>query len=204
MRRLTALATVALLFAVAACTGDGGGDGDNTESPNAEATTGPPEPTAPAALALEPPAGFTAAEGEDREVLLTEDHVSHLFYVAGSEGGQDKITVTSYLLSEGADTSTYDIQAGMVTDYFSKLGSTVSLDNFHPTLVHRNEGIYRYGEKTVGDVEVKWRDYFVFADRYLINITCQWDAHYAQVEAACADLTASFPYPEEWTAAKAA
>ncbi|WP_205325842.1 hypothetical protein [Glycomyces sp. YM15] len=202
MRRLTALATMALLFAVAACTGDGGGE--DPETPIGDATTGAAAPTAPVELAIEPPPGFTATSGEDREILFTEEHVSYVFYVAGAEGGQDKITVTSYLLSEGADTSTYDIQAGMVTDYFSKLGSTVSLNNFHATLVHRHHGIYRYGEKVIGDVEVKWRDFFLFADRGLINISCQWDAHYSQVEAACADLTASFPYPEEWTAAGAA
>ncbi|MFG3343180.1 hypothetical protein [Glycomyces sp. NPDC048151] len=202
MRRLTALATLALLFAVAACT-EGGGD-DPTETPSGDASSGAPEPTAPVELALEPPSGFTAASGEDRAVLLAEEHVSYVFYVAGAEGGKDKITVTSYLLSEGADTSTYDLQAGIVTDYFSKLGSTVSLDNFHPALVHREEGIYRYGETTLDGVEVKWRDYFIFADRYLINITCQWDAYYAQVETACAGLTESFPYPEAWAAAETA
>jgi hypothetical protein len=197
MRRLTALAAAVLLFA-AGCTGDEGGGNDD---PTGEASSGAPEPTAPVELALEPPTGFTAASGEDRPILFTEEHLSYVFYVAGSEGGQDKITVTSYLLSEGADTSTYEIQSGLVTDYFSQLGSTVSLDNFHPTLVHRHEGIYRYGETTVDAVEVKWRDYFLFADRYLINITCQWDAHYAQVEAACAEITQSFPYPEAWITA---
>lgn len=197
MRRLTVLVAAVLLFA-AGCTSD---DEGGTETPTGETSTGTPQPTAPVELAVEPPTGFTAASDDDREILFTEDHVSHVFYVAGAEGGHDKITVTSYLLSEGADTSTYDIQSGLVTDYFSKLGSTVSLNNFHPTLVHRHEGIYRYGERAVDGGEVKWRDYFLFADRYLINISCQWDAHYAQVEAACTEVTETFPYPEAWETA---
>jgi len=196
MRRLTALATLVLLFA-AGCTGseDPGGD------PSSEKSTGTPAPTAPLELTLEPPTGFTAASGQDREILFSDEHVSYVFYVAGDEDSLDKITVTSYLLSEGADTSTYDIQSGLVTDYFSQLGSTVSLDNFYPTIVHRQDGIYRYGEKDADGVEVKWRDYFLFSGPYLVNVTCQWDAHFAQIESACAEFTQSFPFPEEFAAA---
>jgi hypothetical protein len=202
MRRLTALAALVLLFA-AGCTGDDGGDGEETSGAESE-SSGPPAPTSPLALTLEPPAGFTAAEGEDRQVLFAENHVSYVFYVAGAEGGQDKITVTSYLLPEGTDTSTYDTQANLVTDYFQQLDQVISLDNYYPTLVHRQDGIYRYGEKVVDGVELKWQDHFVFAGPYLINITCQWDTHYPAIDAGCAAMTSSFPFPEEWAAAKTA
>jgi hypothetical protein len=200
MRRLTALATLVLLFA-AGCTGEEPGTEETPsgeESSSAEAA-----PTAPLELALEPPTGFTAAAGEDREILFAENHVSYVFYVAGAEGGLDKIIVSSYLLPQGTDTASYDSQAGIVTDYFKQLNSIISLDNFYPTIVHRYDGIYRYGEKEVNGVELKWQDHFVFAGPYLINITCQWDAHYSAIDSACAELTSSFPYPEEWAAASA-
>lgn len=201
MRRLTALATLVLLFA-AGCTGDE--EPGTEDTPTGEESSGAPAPTAPLELSLEPPTGFTAAAGEDRETLFAEEHFSHVFYVAGAEGGLDKIIVSSYLLPEGTDTSSYDAQAGIVTDYFKQLNSTISLDNFYPTIVHRQDGIYRYGEKDVDGVELKWQDHFVFAGPYLINITCQWDAHYAQIDAACAEVTSSFPFPAEWAAAAAA
>lgn len=199
MRRLTALATLVLLFA-AGCTG---ADPDTEETPSGEETSGAPVPTVPLELSLEAPTGFTAVAGEDREILFAEDHFSYVFYVAGAEGGLDKLIVSSYLLPQGTDTSTYDSQAGIVTDYFKQLNSIISLDNFYPTIVHRYDGIYRYGEKEVDGVELKWQDHFVFAGQYLINITCQWDAHYPAVDTACADLTSSFPYPEDWAAASA-
>jgi hypothetical protein len=201
MRRLTALATLALLFAVAACTGDGGNDDDKGQ----ESSEGPAAPTAPLELTIEPPTGFTAdTTGADREIFFSENHKTYTFFVAGAEGGMDRIMVTSYLLNEGVDASTYESQATLTTDYFKQLDQLTSIDNFYPTLVHRQEGIYRYGEKVINEVEIKWQDHFVFAGPYLINITCMWDAHFAQVEAGCAELTASFPFPEEWNAAKAA
>lgn len=203
MRRLTALATLVLLFAAAACTGDGGNGDDPTGQ--GDSSSEAPAPTAPLELTLTPPNGFTAdTTGADREIFFSEDHVTYTFFVAGAEGGLDRIMVTSYLLNADADTSKYESQAGLVTDYFKQLDQAISLDNFYPTLVHREDGIYRYGEKVINQVEVKWQDHFVFAGQYLINITCMWDSHYAQVNTACGELTSSFPFPEEWTAASAA
>lgn len=202
MRRLTALATLVLLFAAAACTGDGGGDDPTGQG---DSSSEAPAPTAPLELTLTPPNGFTAdTTGADREIFFSDDHVTYTFFVAGAEGGLDRIMVTSYLLNPDADTSKYESQAGLVTDYFKQLDQAISLDNFYPTLVHREDGIYRYGEKVINEVEVKWQDHFVFAGQYLINITCMWDSHYGQVNTACGELTASFPFPEEWTAASAA
>lgn len=203
MRRLTALATLVLLFA-AGCTEGGTVDDGGGDTTAAEESTGPAAPTEPVGLALDPPTGFSAASGEDREVLFAENHVSQVFYVAGAEGGLDKIVVTSYLLSESVDTSSYDSQATIVTDYFKKLDSVISLNNFYPTVVHRQEGIFRYGEKDIDGVEVKWQDHFVFAGPYLVNITCQWDAYYAQIQSACGQVTETFPFPEDWTALAAA
>lgn len=196
MRRLTALATLVLLFAVAACTGE---DPDNGGSPTGGESSSP-APTEPLALTIEPPAGFTAVEGEDRDVLFAEAHNTYTFSVAGAEGGMDKIVVTSYLLTEGANTASYDSQAGLVTDYFKTLDQLTSLDNFYPTIVHRQDGVYRFGKKDIGGVEVEWQDHFVFAGQYMINISCMWDTHYAQIDAGCAEMTAGFPFPEEWTA----
>ncbi|RRR96454.1 hypothetical protein [Glycomyces terrestris] len=199
MRRLTALAALVLLFAAGCTTGDDPGNGEDPGTTESEA---PPAPTAPVELTLTPPAGFTAdTTGADREVLFTDQHVTYTFWVAGAEGGFDRIQVTSYLLSEGADTSTYDAQANLVTDYFGKLNQLISLDNYYPTIMHRQDGIYRYGEVVVDGVEVKWQDHFVFAGQYLINVTCSWDAHYAQVDAACGEVTSTFPFPEDFTAA---
>lgn len=202
MRRLTALATLVLLFAVAACTGDGGTGEDPTgEDSSSEA----PAPTAPLELTLTPPTGFTAdTASTDRDVLFADEHVTYTFFVAGAEGGLDRIMVTSYLLNPDSDTSTYEGQAGLVTDYFKQLDQVISLDNFYPTLVHREDGIYRYGEKVINEVEVKWQDHFVFSGQYLINVTCMWDSHYAQVDTACGEMTSTFPFPEEWAAASEA
>jgi hypothetical protein len=199
MRRLTALAALVLLFAAGCTTGDDPGTGDDTGT---DESTAPAAPTAPVELTLTAPAGFTLdGSGADRDVLFADDHLTYTFYVAGAEGGFDRIQVTSYLLSEGADTSSYDAQANQVTDYFGKLNQLISLDNYYPTIVHREDGIYRYGEVVVDGIEVKWQDHFVFAGQYLINITCSWDAHYAQVDAACGEMTSTFPFPEDFTAA---
>ncbi|PRY59066.1 hypothetical protein [Glycomyces artemisiae] len=200
MRRLTALAALVLLFA-AGCTGSD--DPGTGEDPGGDESTAPPAPTAPLELTLEAPAGFTAAEGEDREVLFANDHFTYTFYVAGAEGGYDRIQVTSYLLSEGADTSSYDAQANLVTDYFGKLNQDISLDNYYPTVVHRHDGVYRFGSVDIDGVTVKWQDHFVFAGQYLIDITCSWDAAFAQVDAACGEMTSSFPFPEDFTATAA-
>lgn len=201
MRRLTALAAV-VLVAVAGCAGSGDEPGE-TASDTPDAVTEPaPSPTAheavaePFQLELQPPSGFSAAEGE-RDALVADEHVTYNFTLTGAHA-DSRLIVTTYLLPEGTATDGYDAQAAAIVAYDDVRGNTISHGKHSPTIIGGYTGVYRFAKLEIGGEEVSQQNHYLFAGRHLIQITCQWNYDFNDVFRGCKELASAFNYPAEW------
>lgn len=199
MRRLTAVAAVVLIAGVGCSTGeDEEATGESVDFVLVQSTE-PAEHLAveePFQLALEPPEGFVADEGE-RDVLVADEHVTYNFALIDGHA-DSKLTVTAYYLPEGTPTEDYDAQAALIVEYDRQRGNTLSEGKHTPTLVHGYQGVYRFAEYDVGGETVSQQNHYLFAGRHLIQITCQWNFDFNQIYQGCKDLATAFPYPAEW------
>lgn len=200
MRRLFAIATVVLVVG-SGCGSSSSGDtdADPESSPTPAAVETPTEHvavTAPFELDLEAPEGFALGDG-DRDDLVTDEHVTYEFLLTGANE-YSRLFVTAYLLPEDVETGDYESQVEVVLAYDRDRGNTISEDKHTSTLVQGYHGVYRFAQYELDGEEVSQQNHYLFADRHLIQITCQWKYDFNQVYQGCKDLTTAFSYPSEW------
>jgi hypothetical protein len=197
MRTVVPLIGAAVLLLLAGCTGESGDPDGPAESEGPQAWDKPVE------VQIAAPAGFVPVDEEERADLMAPTEVTQIFGLDGDEFVNDRLIVTSYLLDEGVDTTTYESQLELVLAYDEARGVASDLAGYYPTLVHRADGIHRYVEFPIddGDTErpvVKQSNYYLFSGNRAIQITCQWRYHFEDVSTACSELTQNFTHAEDW------
>lgn len=201
MRRLMII-SVALLIVGAGCSESGGELGDPTDDPT-QSVQPAPSPTAHESvdqafeLALQAPANFELTEN-DRGVLMAEDHNTYDYQLV--DGSQhSRLTVTTYLVPDDVDISDQEAQLAFILEYDDSRGNQISHEKHEPALVHRYQGIRRFASLvSPNDREISQQNFYLFAGQHLIQITCQWEYDFEEVQQGCNELTQAFAYPEEW------
>ncbi|MCC3762505.1 hypothetical protein K3N28_05410 [Glycomyces sp. TRM65418] len=201
MRRI-ALFSSALVLAVAGCSGASDDSGETPSGEQSQGNSSIPhdELTEPYDLQITPPEGFVEVDAA-REPLLSEDQKTWTFALDGGDP-DSQLNVTAYYLPEGTSPADYEAQVAMILDYEASMGNTIDTTNIYPALVHRQTGIHRYFKDAGGDNGALFmRNFFVFADQHVIQLTCQWRRNYAEVVKGCETLSQEFPFPAGWPAA---
>lgn len=199
MKRSIAL-LAATAFVVAGCTdsdseaNSDSNSGDDSSSDNVvEESVEHQNVEEPFELDLNAPEGFVQDTDTERPELVSEEHQTYAYQMIDGHESVS-ILVSTYLLPEETDTTEYDEQADVILEYDEVTGNDVTQSNHYPSLVNGYEGVFRFGDFG----SVRQQNHYLFADRHLIQITCEWDFSFNALNAACHELLTDFPYPEEW------
>ena len=198
MRRI-ALFSTAMVLAVAGCSGASDDSGEKPETEQEQGNFAVPydELTEPYDLQITPPEGFTAVDPV-RDPVLAEAQQTWTFALEGGDP-ESLINVTTYYLPDGTNTADFAAQSALILEYEAPMGNTVETTNIYPALVHRQPAVHRYFKDAGGDNgSLFMRNFFMFADRHVIQVTCQWRKNFDAVVKGCQELSQEFPFPAGW------
>ncbi|GAB3648309.1 hypothetical protein [Glycomyces tarimensis] len=194
---LAVIPAIAIAVLAGCSTENGAGEGGATTDP-AEASAAPEVLEGqPIEFDLPVPEGFTLVDGEDREELLAENHLSYVFTLDGGTVG-NRILVTSYVVDQEIASSDFDTLLPIIAAYDESRGFGADPELYRHALVNRVPGVHRYLEIEVDGTAAKEYTHYIGQGSHLIQITCQWSDGYDAVMAACGALEQEFPVPTAW------
>jgi hypothetical protein len=177
MSRGTALPVLALL-AVLAVAGCG-------RAPHPTRSAAPSPPVTPIVVTFTTPDGFVAAHDYTILAPLTPHHDTQ-WRVPGSAAGTglDVLFVNSYVLDRGvggeSDGQLRDRIAGYAQLVHASQATTPST-----ATVAGLPAYQQHIEQPYGSTTLRYDTTFVFTDRYLVQVGCQWDQQRQAIGTAC-------------------
>ncbi|GAA1684121.1 hypothetical protein GCM10009830_34270 [Glycomyces endophyticus] len=180
MRKFAALAPLsAMLLALGACQSGGADD------QGAEATETPTVVESPTAVALDPalpatpvytvPTGVTESPDLVFPYVLAYEHQGWSYTVtAEGVGAEANIYVTSYLLPEGTAYPDYQSQLTFVNEYDALVVNDADPTSHTPALINGREGFFRFSIIRDGGPTLYQRNFFIFDENHVVQVTCQW------------------------------
>lgn len=196
MRKFAALVPLSAVLLVAACQ-SGGAPADGGESTSAPATveTGPPvlDPALPATVAFEVPAQMAENTAVPFPYLLEYENQSWSYDInAEGLGPDDRIFVTSYLLPEGTTFPDYESSLTFIREYDALIVNDAHEDSHNPALINRRDGVFRFAIVRLEDRTLYQRNFFLFNENHVVQVTCQWENTRAILVPFCEEMQETF------------
>ncbi|MDA1362542.1 hypothetical protein O1R50_23165 [Glycomyces luteolus] len=179
MRKFAALVPLSAVLLVAACQSGGTPEeGGETTSAPATVETAPPvlDPAVAASVSFELPAQMTENTTVPFPYLLGYEHTSWSYDI-GAEGlgPDDRIFVTSYLMPEGTTYPDYESSLAFIREYDALIVNDAHEASHNPALINRQEGIFRFAVLRIGERTLYQRNFFLFNENHVVQVTCQWE-----------------------------
>jgi hypothetical protein len=157
--------------------------------------TGPPvlDPAVPAAVTFEMPAEMTENTSVPLPYLLGYDNESWSYDIAVEGiGPDDRIFVTSYLLPEGTTFPDYESSLAFIREYDALIVNDADEASHNPALINRQEGVFRFAILRIEDRTLYQRNFFLFNENHVVQITCQWESSRATFIPFCEEMQETF------------
>lgn len=202
MRKFAALISLgAVLLTAGACQSGGSSDSETTApagpAPSLAAETTPPLELDPASHAT-PEFSLPAELTDNAELafpyLLEYDHQAWNYDIAvDGIGADDHIFITSYLLPESTEYPDYDSRIEFIREYDALIDNGAHESSHAPALVSGIEGVFRFAIIRDGEGPTLYqRNFFLFAQNHVVQISCQWAETRDIVGPICGELQETF------------
>jgi hypothetical protein len=141
-------------------------------------------PATPVVVTFTTPDGFVATSAYTILVPLTPHHDTQWRVPSGSPAGLDVLFVNSYVLDRGVDTDSPTRLLARIAGYARQVKATRATTP-STTTVDGRTAYQQHIEQPDADRTLHYDTTYIFTDRYLVQVGCQWDHHQQTIQTAC-------------------
>ncbi len=200
MRKFATLVPLsAVLLAAGACQSGDASDDASTAPAEApvSAVEESPLPELDPAMPATPVFALPADMAENPEIpfpyLLAYEHQTWSYDIAVEGlGEEDRVFVTSYLLPEDAEFPDYDSRLGFIAEYDALVENGAHEASHSAALINGSDGVFRFSIIRDGGPTLYQRNFFIFAQNHIVQITCQWTDNREIVSPYCGEMQETF------------
>lgn len=147
-------------------------------------------PVPPAVVTFTTPDGFVEATHYQILVPLTPHHDTQWRVPAGEPAGLDVLFVNSYVLDASVDGESDAQLRARIAGYARQVKASQATTPSTTTVAGRT-AYQQHLEQPDGHRTLHYDTTYVFTDRYLVQVGCQWDRHRQAVQTACRTVLAT-------------
>jgi hypothetical protein len=144
----------------------------------------PSPPVTPVVVTFTTPSGFVPTSGYAILVPLTPHHDTQWRVPSTAPTGLDVLFVNSYVLDRGVDGESDTQLRDLIAGYAKQVKATQATTPTTTTVAGRT-AYQQHIEQPDGSHTLHYDTTYIFTDRYLVQLGCQWDQQQQPIQTAC-------------------